>query len=85
MLYLTFRQCVLVECLERTVPRRAPVFVALVCPKTAPVHALLVTLATLVRDPAPVALNAARNACVAMEAFVIVKQDNVGALLVGQV
>ena len=73
------------ECLDRTVPKPALVFVALVCPKTAPALVPLVTMATPVKDPALVALNAARNACVATEAFVIVKQDNAGAHLAGQV
>lgn len=85
MLYLTFPQYVLMERLDKTVPSPAPVFVELVCPKTAPVHVPLVTMATPVRDPALVALNVARNACVVTGAFVIVKQGNAGALLVGQV
>ena len=72
------------ERLDRTVPSPAPVFVAHVCLKTAPVHVPLVTMVTPVRDPAPVALNAARNACAATGAFVIVKQDNASALLAGQ-
>lgn len=85
MLYLTIRQCVLMERLDRTAPSPAPVFVELVCQKTAPVHVPLVTMATRVRDHVLVALNAARNACVTTAAIVIVKQGNAGALLVGQV
>ena len=73
------------ERLDRTVPRPAPVFVALVCPKMVPVNVPLVTMATPVRDPATVVLIAARNACVETRAFVIVKQDNATVLLVGQV
>ena len=73
------------ERLDRTVPRPAPVFVVPVCPKTVLVHVPLVTMATPVRDPAPVALNAVRNACATTGAFVIVKQDNASVLLVGQV
>lgn len=78
-------KCVLMERLDRTVPRPAPVFVVLACPKTVPVYVPLVTMATPVRDSALMVLNAARNACVIMGAFVIVKQDNASVLLVGQV
>jgi len=74
-----------VERLDRTAPRPALVFVALVCLKTVPVYVPLVTMATPVRDPALVALNAARNACAATGAFVIEKRDNASVLLVGQV
>lgn len=73
------------ERLDRTVPRPAPVFVALACQKTVPVDVPLVTMAIPVRDPVSMVLNAARNACVVTGAFVIVKQDSASVLQVGQV
>lgn len=81
---LDFLQCAPMERLDRTVPSPAPVFVVFVRLKTVPVCVPLVTMATTVRDPAPVALNAARNACAETGAFVIVEQDNASAPLAGQ-